>query len=67
MPAADVRRRFGRSIRNFLVHYRPLADSWTLYDNTTAMPGIVASGERGHLQVGEARLYNDLLKRYAKP
>ena len=67
VPAADVRRRFGRSIRNFLVHYRPLADSWTLYDNTTAMPGIVASGERDRLQVGEARLYNDLLKRYAKP
>lgn len=67
VPAVDVRRRFDRSIRNFLVHYRPLADSWTLYDNTTAMPRIIASEERGQLQVGEARLYNDLVERYAKP
>jgi len=28
VPEAVVRRRFDRSIRNFLVHYRPLGDSW---------------------------------------
>ncbi len=67
VPALDVRRRFDRSIRNFLVHYRPLADSWTLYDNTSAIPRIIASEERGQLQVGEAKLYNDLEERYAKP
>ena len=67
VPAVDVRRRFDRSIRNFLVHYRPLADSWTLYDNTSAIPRIIASEERGQLQVGEAKLYNDLEERYAKP
>ncbi len=67
VPAVDVRRRFDRSIRNFLVHYRPLADSWTLYDNTSALPRIIASEERGQLQVGEAKLYNDLAERYGKP
>src|SRR5690348_6175768 len=50
VPASDVRRRFGRSIRNFLVHYRPLADAWLLYDNTTAMPQIIASGEGGEVR-----------------
>ena len=67
MPADDVRRRFDRSIRNFLVHYRSLADSWTLYDNTAAMPKIIASEERGQLQIGETTLYNDLAGRYGKP
>ncbi len=67
VPAIDVRRRFDRSIRNFLLRYRPLADSWTLYDNTSATPRIIASEERGQLQVGEARLYNNLVERYAKP
>ena len=45
VPAIDVRRRFDRSIRNFLLHYRPLAGSWTLYDNTSATPRIIASEE----------------------
>ncbi len=67
VPAIDVRRRFDRSIRNFLLHYRPLADSWTLYDNTSATPRIIASEERGRLQVGEATLYNNLVERYGKP
>lgn len=67
VPAADVRRRFDRSIQNFLVHYRPLADSWTLYDNTAAMPRIIASEERGRLQIGEPTLYNSLVERYGKP
>jgi len=67
VPAADVRRRFDRSIRNFLVHYRPLADSWTLFDNTAAMPRIIAFEERGQLQIAEARLYNNLIERYTMP
>ncbi len=67
VPAVDVRRRFDRSIRNFLVHYRPLADSWTLYDNTIVVPRIIAYEECGKLQIGEARLYNGLVERYAKP
>jgi len=67
VPAADVRRRFDRSIRNFLVYYRHLASSWTLYDNTAAMPKIIASEERGQLQIGETALYNDLVRRYGKP
>jgi predicted ABC-type ATPase len=67
VPAVDVRRRFDRSIRNFLIHYRLLADSWTLYDNTAAMPKIIASEERGQLQIGETTLYNDLVRRYGKP
>lgn len=67
VPAADVRRRFDRSIRNFLVHYRPLADSWTLYDNTATMPRIIASAERSRLQLRETTLYNDLVERYGKP
>src|SRR5258708_4627312 len=67
VPAVDVRRRFDRSIRNFLVHYRPLADSWTLYDNTIVVPRIIAYEECGKLQIGEARLCHRLRERYAKP
>ena len=67
VPEADVRRRFDRSIRNFFVHYRPLADSWTLYDNRTATPRIIASEEHGQLQVVETTLYNDVVKHFGTP
>jgi len=38
VPEVVVRRRFDRSVRNFLVHYRRLADSWTMFDNSDATP-----------------------------
>ena len=66
VPEAVVRRRFDRSIGNFLVHYRALADSWTLYDNTAAVPRIIAAEERRQRQIGDPRLYNDLMERYGK-
>ena len=66
VPEAVVRRRFDRSISNFLVHYRQPADSWTLYDNTGAVPSVIASEERGQLHLNEVRRYNELVKSYGK-
>lgn len=34
MPRADVRRRFARGWENFEQAYKPLADVWTVYDNS---------------------------------
>jgi predicted ABC-type ATPase len=62
VPEAVVRRRFDRSIRNFLVHYRLQGDSWNLYDNTAATPRIIASHEQGQLRIVETKRYNDLVK-----
>ena len=36
VPADVVRRRFGRSLSNFFGLYVPLADEWTLFDNSTS-------------------------------
>jgi predicted ABC-type ATPase len=33
VPAEDIKRRFGRSIQNFIQLYQPLADDWVVYDN----------------------------------
>lgn len=67
VPEAVVRRRFARSISNFLVHYRPLADSWVLYDNTWATPQMIASEELGRLRIIETRLYNQLKGNFGNP
>ncbi len=42
VPEPAVRRRFDRSIGNFLIHYRRIADLWTLFDNSGATPRVVA-------------------------
>lgn len=34
VPAPGVRRRYAQGVRNFFSLYRPLADSWTVYDNS---------------------------------
>ena len=45
MPTDVVRRRFARGRRNFFVLYRPLADTWRLYDGSSIRgPRLIASG-----------------------
>ena len=41
VPRADVMRRFKRGIANFEMLYRPLADSWAVYDNSGAKPLLI--------------------------
>jgi predicted ABC-type ATPase len=41
VPRVDVLRRFDRGWENFLRVYRPLADIWTVYDNSGASPQLV--------------------------
>jgi predicted ABC-type ATPase len=44
VPKADVLRRFSRSLSNFHSTYRPLADAWAVYDNSSRPPTLIESG-----------------------
>lgn len=44
IPRDDVLRRFGRSWRNFESVYRPLADKWSVYDNSGVTPVLLERG-----------------------
>ena len=44
VPKADVLRRFERGWRNFDNIYRPLADSWWVYDNAGDRPKLIQEG-----------------------
>lgn len=44
VPRADVLRRFERSWQNFVKVYQPLADAWTVYDNSAERPQLVECG-----------------------
>lgn len=44
VPRIDVVRRFSRGWTNFQTLYRPLADSWAVYDNSGSSPHLLEKG-----------------------
>lgn len=44
VPKRDVLRRLSRSWQNFETRYRPLADAWAVYDNSSKPPKLIESG-----------------------
>ncbi|MGH9685498.1 MAG: zeta toxin family protein [Candidatus Acidiferrales bacterium] len=67
VPETVVRRRFDRSIRNFLLRYVPLGDSWTLFDNSGATPTVIAFEKQNSLRIINREIYENLIGRYGKP
>ena len=41
---AVIRRRFHSGLRNFAAIYRPIVDSWSLYDNSGESPRLLQKG-----------------------
>ncbi|MHB1306514.1 MAG: AAA family ATPase [Limisphaerales bacterium] len=58
VPAADIRRRYRRSLHNLASHYLPLADEWTIFDNSGREPCLVADGTSSHARVVDEALYH---------
>ncbi len=55
VPDDVVRRRYARGLVNFFRLYRPLADTWTLCDNSSRELWIVAQGSNG----GKTSVFDD--------
>lgn len=64
VPAAIVRRRFERSLANFFQYYRRVVNSWTLVDNSTITPTVIASQQNGMLHIIDKDHYHSLLREY---
>lgn len=62
IPEAIVRRRFCRSLPNFIHFYKPLADSWTIFDNSGDIPQMIVFEESGKIEILDQDLFNILLK-----
>ncbi len=62
VPVMDVRRRFGRSVQNFWRVYRPLLDSWTVFNTSTAPPTLIAKEAGGKLTVADAEAFGRIFK-----
>jgi predicted ABC-type ATPase len=62
VPEEDVRRRYRRGVHNFLHLYRPLLDSWILYDNSGAWPRTVAIESAQELSIIDPEAYRNVLE-----
>ena len=63
VPPDVVRRRFARSLKNFFTLYLPLADEWTMFDNSTPPHALtVATSLNNQLTVTETATWNKLQK-----
>lgn len=58
----DVRRRFGRAIKNFVGLYKPLSDSWIIFNNSGVKPDLIARDQGGRLTVIDDFLFNVIIK-----
>jgi predicted ABC-type ATPase len=56
----DVRRRFNRSIDNFFKLYRPLIDSWMLFNNAEAVPALIGKGRNGQVSIMDQELFEKI-------
>ena len=64
IPEPVIRRRFDRSIRNFLMYYRQIADAWMLFDNSGEAPRVIALEESGALRIIGKTAYAALVECY---
>jgi len=63
VPRDVVKRRFGRSLGNFFTLYAPLADEWTLFDNSSSPQALtVAAKSADKLTVTETKTWLKLQK-----
>ena len=67
VPEPIIRRRFDRSMQNFILYYRPLAKGWTLFDNSGAIPSVIASESDEKIRIMDKSIYSALVKRYGRP
>ena len=69
IPEAVIRRRYERSLHNFFNRYMPMADAWTMLDNSHhGEPTRIAERDiGGPLRVFDEPLWTKLTARYMKP
>ena len=62
VPSKDVKRRFARSHKNFMNFYKPLCDSWIIFDNSSGRPVEIAKQVKTKLKVFNKILYRHFTK-----
>ena len=66
VPQDTIRRRYFRSVRNLIDLYLPLADEWSVYDNsqTGDFRLVAAAKSRDIVEIIDAEAWAELRKAY---
>lgn len=65
VPERDVRRRFGRTLRNLFTLYRPLLDTLHFFDNSSETPRLIFKDQAGTTTISDTALYERLQQQFA--
>ena len=62
IPDEDVKRRFGRGLRNFFGFYDRIIDTWMFFDNSGIKPSLIAENIDGILKIVSKDLFYKIQK-----
>ena len=64
IDSETIRRRYVRGLKNFFALYQPLADSWTVYDNSSGESPILVADRQANapIQIHDAALWEKICK-----
>jgi predicted ABC-type ATPase len=60
IPEEVVRRRFDKGLRNFFFLYKPLVDSWMIFDNSGKSPALIAFERSGKCKILNPDIFNEI-------
>ncbi len=61
VPTEDVKRRFGRGLKNFFRLYRPFLSTWMIFDNSGAEPFLIAEEKQGKINIRDNNFFAAIL------
>lgn len=65
VPELTIRRRYTAGLKNFFNLYKPIADSWKMYDNTDIDNfSLIASKIDNKVEVKNAKMWQKLIEEY---
>ena len=62
IPENVVRRRFAKGLTNFGNLYRPILDSWFIFDNSKATPKLIAFEKSGKREILDPEVFDKIFK-----
>ena len=62
VPAVDVTRRFHRGLYNFLKLYKPLADTWLLFNNEDVTHRLISKERNGKSEIIDKDSFEKIIK-----
>lgn len=60
VPDDIVRRRFHKGLRNFFRLYRPLSDTWMIFDNSIETPRLIAAKDSGEITIIDKEMFSTI-------